>query len=256
MPLDHIVPRFLIARWADADTQKIAVADLQETELREEDPQQFYRLRDFNTITDSSGRPQHWLEQELLAGLDDRAARSLRRLEHLPKPHSHLRAAKKSGWHFNHVTSPRATAGLAMFVAAQAVRSPVWRQTVNENTAASMKRHVEQRVEEELNEAVEPIRRAELQQLIGLRYVADVSGAVNLPLISGHLAYRRRDSLLGLSVVRSALLGTGLAARGRSRAHHEQGRSETIRFLLAGRDCKRTSALGLLAVRRVRHPSS
>lgn len=197
MPLDHIVPRFLLARWGDSETGKIEVADLAARELRHEDPKDFYKLPDFNTSVGADGEPLHWLEQQFLAGLDSDTARYLTRLENLQPPRRHLRAAKKNRWHLNHLTSPRASVRLAMFAAAQAVRSPVWREAVNANTAEAMKRHVEERVQRDLSGTNDPEVRARLEQLLGLRYYADVGGAISLPHLSGHLAYQIGEVLYG-----------------------------------------------------------
>jgi hypothetical protein len=82
-----------------------------------------------------------------------------------------------------------------MYVGAQAVRSPAWRDALKADTAVDMKRTLEDKVRADLAAATDAAEIARLEGLLGLRYmVADISGNL-IPHLSGHLAYRLGEVL-------------------------------------------------------------
>jgi hypothetical protein len=88
MARHHLVPKFFLRRWADQESGLIEVLDRRSWKLTREDPGRFAALPDFNTVLDKSGNPDDWIESQLLACLDDVAARALRQVEVLPLPKS------------------------------------------------------------------------------------------------------------------------------------------------------------------------
>lgn len=169
--------------------------DYERLEVREEDPDTFYSLPDFNLMVDAEGNPDGWLEHEFFGGLDNTVSLLLRQLENLPRPKSHLRQVKNRGWHLNHVLSPKSTCALAMYIGAQAVRGPAWREAVRQHTAGAIRDFMGEKVARQLESATDPEELAHLRELQGLRYmVADISGNM-VPHLSGHLAYRLGEVL-------------------------------------------------------------
>ncbi len=124
----HIVPRFHQAQCA-GDDGLIEILDVATETVSLADPAEFDCIRDFNTVVDADGADDTWIEHELLAGLDNEAARALHSLVHIDPVKSHLRKIKGTAWHAIHLMSPRRSTGFAMFLAAQAVRSPAFRRS-------------------------------------------------------------------------------------------------------------------------------
>jgi hypothetical protein len=194
MAQHHTIPKFHLKRWANA-AGRIEVVDFETLTVSEEDPKKFFALPDFNRIEAADGSADPWLEYEFLGRLDSDAANLMRQLENIPRPRSHLRQAKNRGWHPTHLLGPKASVRLAMYVGAQAVRSPAWRDAVKQHTAVDMRRFVEEKVEQELATTTDPARIEELKKMQGLRYlVSEISGN-QVPHLSGHLAYRLGEVL-------------------------------------------------------------
>jgi hypothetical protein len=191
----HIVPRFHLARWADASGQ-LDVVDLHALEARREDPKTFNAIPNFNRMETAKGQPDMWLEHEFLAGLDTSVANMRSQIENVPGPRSMVKVKKhRPAWAFNHFMSKKNTVGLAMYVAAQCVRSPAWREMVKLHTADAMKDFIETKVRHDLEHTQDPAERRRLEEMFGLRcMVADISGNT-IPHLSGHLAYRLGEVL-------------------------------------------------------------
>jgi hypothetical protein len=82
-----------------------------------------------------------------------------------------------------------------MYVAAQMVRSPAWRDAIKAHTASAIKHAVQSKVTREVDSTTEPAEIARLGELLGLRYcVAEITGNL-VPHLSGHLAYRLGEIL-------------------------------------------------------------
>jgi hypothetical protein len=180
----------MLARWADPETGKIVVWDRRARTFTEVDPARHATVEDFNLIPTPEGGADAWFETELLAGLEDSAARFFRQLENVQPPPSHIRRMQKQHWHFNHVLPPKSTVGLALFVAAQMVRSPVWREAINRNTLAHIEKTTKEKIEADLALASEEEEIARLENLLSLRYVAAETPKKMLIELSGHLVYK------------------------------------------------------------------
>ena len=186
---DHIVTRFHLARWASPEG-KVAVLKRRSREVTLEDPAEFNRVDGFNSMQAPDGSEDRWLEQEFFGGLDNDVARYMGQLEHVQPPPSHLRRIRKEGWHPTHLLAPRHNVRLAMFVGAQMVRSPDWRDAISLDTAADMKRTVEAGVNRKLAGTIDPKEIERLNKLLGLRYLVTETPKNVVPHLSGHLAYR------------------------------------------------------------------
>lgn len=191
---DHLIPRFRLARWASEDG-KIAVMERPGPEVKLVDPEEFNRIIDFNTMKTPAGSKDRWLEQEFLAALDSDVARYLRQLEQVQPPRSHVRRVWKEDWHMGHLLAPRHSVRLAMYLGAEMTRHPGWRQAVKLDTAADMKRTVEERVRKDLAKATDPEEIERLEKLLGLRYFVAETPTNLLPHLSGHLAYHIGQAL-------------------------------------------------------------
>jgi hypothetical protein len=191
MPRDHIVPRFLLARWADPATGKIVVWDRRAGGPPiEVDPADHGTVDDFNVFRKPDGTVDTWLETEFLAGLEDKAAASLTQLEQVQPPMGHIRRLAGQGLKPFHLLPGRRTAGLAMFVGAQMVRSPLWRGAIDRATLVEFEANTKSRLEAELSAATDPEEIARLQELLSVRYVAAATDKAMQIQLSGHLAYR------------------------------------------------------------------
>ena len=147
-------------------------------------------MENFNSIPRENDEDDLWLEQEFLAGLDGDVARYLTQLEHIQAPKSHVRRLQKEGWHLLHLLAPKHSVRLAMFIGAQMVRSPVWRDALHRCTALDMERTVKDRVKGDLAQATDPKERARLEELLGIRFVTTEAPKRMLVEMSGHLAYK------------------------------------------------------------------
>jgi hypothetical protein len=171
MPRDHTVPRFMLARWADPKSGKIVVWDRQARTFTELDPAQHATVEDFNIIPTPTGSET--------PGLRASCSPALRTLRRGSSPSSKtcsrrpaMSAACKQHWHHNHVLPPRSTVGLSLFLAAQMVRSPGWREAINQNTLADIETTTKAKIEADLAEATEEAEIARLENVLSLRYVA------------------------------------------------------------------------------------
>ncbi len=191
MPRDHIVPRFLLARWADPGTGKIVVWDRRSgREPTEVDPSDHSTVEDFNVHRLHDGIVDTWLESEFFAGLEDKAAGALKQLEQVQPPMGHIRRLAGQGLKPFHLLPGRRTAGLAMFIGAQMVRSPRWRGAIDRATLSDIETDIRAGIEEELRAAVDPQETARLEELLEVRYVAASTDKAMQIQLSGHLAYR------------------------------------------------------------------
>lgn len=164
----HIVPRFHQAHWAGADGL-IETFDVTTDTISLQDPAEFDRIRDFNTVFDADGAEDTWIEHELLAGLDNEAARAMGSLVHTDPVKSHLRKIKGNGWHPVHLMSPRRSAGFAMFLAAQAVRSPSFREAATNATGRVIGRKVREHCAAEAALAASEDEHAHFEYMATLR---------------------------------------------------------------------------------------
>jgi Protein of unknown function (DUF4238) len=190
MPRDHIVPRFLLARWADPTTGKIVVWDRRSgRESTEIDPVNHATVEDFNVDQRPDGHVDAWLESEFFAGLEDKSAGALNQLEQVQPPGGHIRRLAGQGMKPFHLLPGRRTAALAMFIGAQMVRSPLWRGAIDGATLANFEASTKSRIEAEIEAAGDPDEIARLKELLGVRCVGVLDKATQIQL-SGHLAYR------------------------------------------------------------------
>lgn len=198
MPSDHIVPRFLLARWADPSTGRIVVWDRPSgREPTEIDPVDHATVEDFNVNHLPDGRVDAWLESEFFAGLEDKSAGALNQLEQVQPPQGHIRRLAGQGLKPFHLLPGRRTAALAMFIGAQMVRSPLWRGAIDGASLTDFEVRTKNRIEAEIETAGDPDEIARLKELLGVRYVtAAVDKATQIQL-SGHLAYRIGEVLYG-----------------------------------------------------------
>jgi hypothetical protein len=191
MPRDHIVPRFLLARWADPATGKIVVWDRRSgREPTEIDPVDHATVEDFNINHRPDGRVDSWLENEFFAGLEDKSAGALNQLEQVQPPQGHIRRLAGQGLKPFHLLPGRRTAALAMFIGAQMVRSPLWRGAIDGATLTDLEVRTKSRIEAEIETARDPDEIARLKELLGVRYVAGAVDKAAQIQLSGHLAYR------------------------------------------------------------------
>lgn len=79
---------------------------------------------------------------------------------------------------------------LAMYLGAQAVRHPAWREAVQQQTAETMRDYVEERVARELANATDPTEIERLKAMQGLRYVVTEISGNRIPHLSAHLSWR------------------------------------------------------------------
>ena len=189
MGFHHTVPRFLLARWASREG-KVERFDRRTGAVTLENPVDIGRIEGFNTMVAPDGTDDPWLESLFLGGLDTNAARYLRQLEQVQPSRSHLRRLRKEGWHLNHLLAPRHNVALAMFVAAQAVRTEAWRDAVKLSTAADIKETVETKVRRELASATDEAEIERLRSMLGLRFLVADTPTNLVPHLSGHFAYR------------------------------------------------------------------
>jgi Protein of unknown function (DUF4238) len=198
MPRDHIVPRFLLARWADPETGKIVVWDRRSGRPPSEvDPVDHSIVDDFNVDRRSDGTVDSWLESELFAGLESQAAGSLTQLEQVRPTMKHIGRLARGGLEPFHLLPRRRTMGLAMFIGAQMVRSPRWRGAIERATCRDMEADMKVGVEEQLAGATDPAEIARLEELLGIRYVAVTTDKAMQIQLSGHLAYKIGTVLYG-----------------------------------------------------------
>lgn len=191
MPRDHVVPRFLLARWADPESGKIVVWDRRSGRPPSEvDPTDHSTVEDFNVDRRADGTVDSWLESELFAGLENRAAGSLAQLEQVQPTMKHINRLAGGGLEPFHLLPRRRTMGLAMFMGAQMVRSPRWRGAIDRATCRDMESDMKAGVEEELACATEPAEIARLEELLGIRFVAVTTDKAMQIQLSGHLAYK------------------------------------------------------------------
>ncbi|HTX06962.1 MAG TPA: DUF4238 domain-containing protein [Solirubrobacteraceae bacterium] len=195
MALHHVVPKLLLRRWSHPDSGLIEVLDRRAWRLSREDPARFAALQDYNTVLDSDGNPDDWIESELLAGLDNAAAMALRQIDVLPRPTSLARQAASKGWHPTHVMSPRLSARLAMWVAAQAVRTSTFRDAVTRSTTSDMQRQIASHYEAELAKATDDTQRAHFQYMAGIRVVGTRFDQNSFPHLMAHLVVRLGEIL-------------------------------------------------------------
>jgi len=168
----------------------IEVFDRRGRKLTRENPATFGRVEDFNVIPSPDGPDDLWLERELFAGLEDGVARYLTQLENVQPPRSHVRRLANEGWHLLHLLAPRHNVRLAMFVGAQMVRSPAWRDSIHRSTAVDMEQKMKEGVKEDLARATDPQEIARLEELLGIRFLTTEVPKKMLVELSGHFAYR------------------------------------------------------------------
>jgi hypothetical protein len=150
---------------------------------------------DFNTVLDRDGNPDEWIESELFANLDDMVARALRQVVALPPPAGVAKQAAAKGWHASQFMSRRFSMGMAMWVGAQAVRSPAFRQAVTRSTTAEMQSYLRERVQEKLEKADSPEERDRLNELAGVRFLTSEFDQNALPNLSAELAFKLGEVL-------------------------------------------------------------
>lgn len=197
MAQHHLVPKLLLRRWAHPESRMIEVLDRQDWRLSREEPARFAALPDFNTVLDSDGKPDDWIESKLLAGLDNAAAQALRQIDVLPRPKSLARQAVSKGWYPTHILPPKLTTGMAMWVAAQAVRSSTFRDAVTLSTTRDLQLQIKSRYEEELVNATDEDERAHLRYMAGIRVVGTQYDQNALPHLMAHLVVRLGEILYG-----------------------------------------------------------
>ncbi len=183
MPGHHIVPRFVIARWAD-DTGRVTLADLERLKVREERPTDLDALPDFNRLEFHDDHEA--LENQFFGALESNAARAFDELIAARTPLDHLRYASQNGLRAGQLLKTKRGVRFAQFLAAQAVRSPDWRQESNRQTAAAIAEEVETKVRAQLRAASDPKEIARLEAMLGLRYHAQAQGDM-LPQLSAAL---------------------------------------------------------------------
>jgi hypothetical protein len=240
MAQHHLVPKLLLRRWAHPESGLIEVLDRSEWRLSRVDPARFAALPNFNTVLDGQGNPDDWIESTLLAGLDDAAARALHQIDALPRPRSIARQAESKGWHPTHLMSPRLTAGLAMWVAAQAVRSSTFRDAVSRSTTSDTQRQITRHYLEELANATDEDQQAHLRYMAGIRVLGTQFDQNTFPQLAAHLVVKLGEILYCEYCWAVQRMGR------RSRHSCEHQRARSVRSLLArGHDRKaRGFALG------------
>jgi hypothetical protein len=197
MAQHHLVPKFLLRRWAHPESGLLEVLDRRDWRLSRQDPARFAALPDFNIVVDADGKPDDWIESTLLAGLDNTAANVLRQIEALPRPKSLARQAASKGWHGTHLVSPKLTTGMAMWLAAQAVRSSTFRDAVTGSTTADVQRQITSHYEAELATATDEEQRAHLRYMAGIRVVTTQFDQNAFPHLMAHLVVRLGEILYG-----------------------------------------------------------
>lgn len=189
MALHHAIPKFQLKRWTNSSGQ-LEIVDLEALEVSQEDPAMFLAFPDFNRYEQVDGSDDPWLEHEFFGRLDSDVANLLPQLERLAPPRSHLRHARNNGWHLTHLLSPKSMTRLAMYLGAQAVRHPAWREAVRQQTAETMRDFIEEKVARDLAAANDPMEIERLKAMQGLRYaVTEISGN-RVPHLSAHLSFR------------------------------------------------------------------
>lgn len=198
VPHDHIVPRFLLARWADPETGKIVAWDRQSGRNPSEiDPADHSTVEDFNVHRRPDGSVDGWLESELFAGLESQSAGALNQLEQVQPTMKHINLLARGGLEPFHLLPRRRTFALAMFVGAQMVRSPRWRGAIDRATLRDIEVDTKAGIQEELQSASDLQEIARLDELLGVRYVAAITDKAMQIQLSGHLAYRIGKILYG-----------------------------------------------------------
>lgn len=198
MPRDHIVPRFLLARWADPDTGKVVVWDRPSgRDPSELDPSDHSTAEDFNVHRRPDGSVDAWLESELFAGLESQTAGALNQLEQVQPTMRHINRLARGGLEPFHLLPRRRTFALAMFMGAQMVRSPRWRGAIDRATLRDIEVDTRARIQEDLESASDPEEIARLEELLGVRYVAATTDKAMQIQLTGHLAYRIGKILYG-----------------------------------------------------------
>jgi hypothetical protein len=190
----HIVPRFYLERWADANGQ-IEIFDVPTGEFRLEDPELFGRIADFNTVVGPDGDADYWIESQLLAGLDNEAARAMRSLGETPRVKSHLKKIKGSGWHPNHLLSPRASTRFAMFMSAQAGRSPAFREAATRATGRVIQHSLHEHYLGQITDETPPEAREHLEYMANLRILIAGFDQNTLPHLAAQLTYHLGEVL-------------------------------------------------------------
>jgi hypothetical protein len=192
--LHHIVPRFYLARWAD-ERGLIEIIDLEKRQASLEQPATFYRLRDFNTVLDADGNPDDWIEHALLGRLDGHAADAMNSLVHTDRVGSHIRKIRGNDWRHNHLMSRKRSVRFSMFIAAQAVRSPAFRQAVTNSTGRVMQRSVRDHYAAQIPTAATDEEREHFEYMSKLRLVVAEFDQNTLPRLSAELVYRLSEVL-------------------------------------------------------------
>jgi hypothetical protein len=179
----HIVPRFVVARWAD-EAGLVTLADLERLKVREESPADLDALPDFNRL--EFHEDHEALENRFFGALESNAARAFDELVAARRPLDHLRYASQNGLKAGQMLKLKRAVRFAQFLAAQAVRSPDWRHESNRQTAAAIAEELEKKVRAQLRAASDPEEIARLESMLGLRYHVQAQGDM-LPQLSAAL---------------------------------------------------------------------
>ena len=179
----HVVSRFLIALWQGQDGH-VTVADLEELVVRSERPDDLDARPNFNRLQFHDD-PEA-LESKFFGALQSNARRAIDELVESRPPLEHARHARANGFRAGQLLKGKRAVRFAQFLAAQAVRSPDWREEANAHTAAAVAEEIEARVRADLEHATDPAEIDRLNSMLGLRYQAVVEGDI-LPQLAATL---------------------------------------------------------------------
>lgn len=173
----------MIARWQGED-DLVTLADFERLLVRSEHPEDLDARPDFNRL-ELHVDPEA-LETRFFSALESNAARAFQELITTRLPLEHARHARENGYRPGQLLKGKRAVRFAQFLAAQAVRSPDWRNEANTQTAAALAEELESKVRGELAATTDPEEIARLQSMLGLRYHAVVQGDI-LPQLSAAL---------------------------------------------------------------------
>lgn len=190
----HTIPRFHIARWADA-SGLVDFYNIRGMEARPEDPRRVGVVPDINRMSARDGSDDPWLEHQLFNGFETAAAKIMRSIEHAPKPLSVPKQAKGKDIRGPHFLTFGQSVSFGLYVGSLCVRSAAWRDALRHHTVLNMKAKLDAQTRDEIAQTTDPARIAELEKRFGIRLMAGLVEGNGVPWLSGHLAVRLGEVL-------------------------------------------------------------